>query len=117
MTRVERGLELGDLDAALVRLDELASGFVPGLVPRHLDAAKLDGELRAQLILVGLDIGDGHRHGRLDPPRGEADGPLPQRRGEHQGEQARDQKAERRIHSHVDHRTSAPRLRAVRRRK
>ena len=71
---------LGDLDAALVGLDQLANRLVLGLVQSHLDAAKLDGIFGAQLILVGLDVGDRHRHGRFELLRGEAHGAIPERR-------------------------------------
>ena len=61
-----------------------------------LDPAKLDGELGAKLILVGLDVGGGHWHGHLDPPLGEAHGAPPEGRRDHEGKQARKEKAERR---------------------
>jgi hypothetical protein len=97
------GLEVADLDAALVRLDQLARRLFLGLVQRHLDAAKLDRIFGAELILVGLDVGDGHRHGRFDPLSGETDGAIPERRHQHQREEARHEKAERGIHANVDH--------------
>ena len=52
----ELGLDLRDLDPALIGLDQLARSLVPCLLERHLDPAKLDGELSAKLILVGLYV-------------------------------------------------------------
>ena len=101
-------LEHNDLDAALIALDQLARGLVLGLFQRHLDPAQRDGKLRPELVLVGLNIDHRHWHRRLDPARGETHGAVPQRRGQHECKQARDQEAERRKHTHVDHRTSAP---------
>ncbi len=77
LDRLKLSLDLGDFDAALVGLHQFPGGLVLGLFQGDLDAAELDGEFRPELILLGLDIGEGHRHGRLDPPGGEAHGAVP----------------------------------------
>ena len=49
--RRQVSVEHGDLDAALVGLDELAGGLLLGFVERNLDLAQLNGELGAELVL------------------------------------------------------------------
>ena len=98
------GVDLRNLDPALIGFDQFACRLVLRLFQRHLDPAKLDGKLGAQLVLVGLDIGRRHGHRHLDPPPGKTHGPLPEGRGDHQRKQARKQKTERHIHANVDHR-------------
>ena len=96
--RLHRGevdVEGGDFGAALIGLDQLARGLLSGLVERNLDFTQLDGELGAELILVGLDIVQGHRHGRLEPARGELHRAVPERRSEREREQASQEEAKR----------------------
>jgi hypothetical protein len=92
-----------NLDAPLIRFDELTGGLVARPVEAHFEAAKLDGKLGAELILVGLNIGDRHRHGRLDPAPGQAHGAVPEGRHEHQGKKARGQETEDYIKADIDH--------------
>ena len=82
------GIQHLNFDAALIGFDQLARGLLLGLVERDLDLAELNGELGAELVLVRLNIGEGHGHRRLKLTRGELDGAVPQRWSEHEGEQA-----------------------------
>ena len=80
------GVQHLNFDPALVGLDQFARGLLFGLLERDLDLAQFDGEFGTQLILVRLNVGEGHGHRRLKLTRGELDGTIPQRWREHEGE-------------------------------
>ena len=80
------GVQHLNFDPALVGLDQFARGLLFGLLQRDLDLAQLDGKFGTQLILVRLNVGEGHGHRRLKLTRGELDGTIPQRWREHEGE-------------------------------
>ena len=83
--RAELGVENLNIDAALVCLDQLARRLVLRFIESDLDLAQFNGELGAQLVLVGLNVGQRHGHGRLEPAGGQLDRAVPQGRGEHEG--------------------------------
>src|SRR5262249_780900 len=64
----------------------------------------------AELILVGLDVVERHRHGRFQPPRGELDGAVPKGRRKHKRKQASHQEAKRPEHKPFDHRNQRSRF-------
>ncbi len=106
---VEFRLELGrrtlqrrDAGIPAVDLDELARPFELCLLECRFELVHADREFRTQPVPVRLDLRLADRQRLLDAPRGEPDGPRPERRPDQQAEKARDQKAQRHQHRGLD---------------
>ncbi|WP_141701011.1 hypothetical protein [Methyloceanibacter methanicus] len=100
---VQIAVQLLYFDTALIGLDQFARRLLLRLLEGDLDFAQLDGEVRANLVLVGLDLGERHGHGGFEPARGELDGAVPQWGRKHEAEQASQEEAQRPEHEPLDH--------------
>ena len=108
--REDRGVLFAKLDlhavdriGLLAEFGELAGGLVLELIDAHLEPPRRHREFRAQLVLVGLDLGHRQRRRRLQPPGRQPHRAVMHQRHDHQAKQHRDQKTDRQIHDRFDH--------------
>jgi hypothetical protein len=110
LERKDRGVLFAELDlhavdrvALLAEFGELARGLVLELLDAHFEPSRRHREFRAQLVLVGLDLGHRQRGCRLEPPRRQPHRAVMHQRHDHQTEQHGDQKTDRQVHDRFDH--------------
>jgi hypothetical protein len=96
-------LEAPDRLALLSDVGELARGLGLHLLDAHFEASRRHRKFGSQLILVGLDLGHGHRRDGLEPFHREPHGTLVDKRDETDDEEARHKKSDPAIHDRFDH--------------
>ncbi|MBN8999207.1 MAG: TonB-dependent receptor plug domain-containing protein [Rhizobiales bacterium] len=100
------GRQVGDDLALPVDVDELVGDLALQPFYRGVQAAGGDGEGGTDLVLLGLDLGRGHRHGLLDGPSRQPHGPAPERGSDEQREDAGRQHPERVVQHCFDQRVT-----------
>ena len=99
----ELGLEQIDRLVLAGDVAQLGGHLGLELVDAHLEPARVQRELGAQMVLVGLDFGHRHRDGVFEAALGEADGALMDEGNQDDRQQTRDEKATPEIHDQFDH--------------
>ena len=100
---VALGREPLQLLAVAVDLDDLRGSLVAEGLDAHFEPPGRHGELGAHAVLVGLDVGERQRHRGLDALARQRHGAPPDRRRDHQREEAGAQKAEGEEEDGLDH--------------
>ena len=98
-----------DLVLLAAHFDRLAGEFLAEVADILLQPPGGDGEIGPHAVLVGLDLGAGHRHAGFDAGAHQTHRPPPDRRRHDQHQQACRQQAEREIHYRLDQRPALQR--------
>src|SRR5262249_45217237 len=94
----ELQLESANGVGLLANVAELTRALRLELLDAHFQAPRRHGKLGAQLVLLGLDLGERNGRERLDPSRGQPHRPSMDERNKTKNEQSRDQKSDPRKH-------------------
>ena len=99
----EFDLEAIDGVALLAKLGKLACASGLELLDAHFQSPRRHGELGAQLILVGLNLGHRQWRGRLEPTHCQTYGPRMDERNDNKPDQSRGKKANAEKHDRLNH--------------
>jgi hypothetical protein len=108
---VPLALHAAQFGLAAVHVAQLVGEAAAQRLDVHFEPAGGEGELGAQLILVGAELGHGDRRRRLDALLGEAHRALPDRGHDDQAQKPGDQHPQGEVHDVLDEHNSTPRPR------